>query len=172
MKNVGLDKVEEAKASFSRPGAGGYVAKVTLIDDMPQKEYLWIELDIAEGEFKDYYTDLYKARAYWGLNDLKSYKESALPFFKGMITAFEQSNPGFKFNYDEQTLKGKLVGIVLGEEEYERNNGEIGTKLKVKQYLSADKIRKGDFKVPPKKTLNRPAPVLTETTEDLPFEFN
>lgn len=65
----------------------------------------------------------------------------------------EQSNPGYKFNNDEKTLRGKLVGVVLREEEYMGNDGNIKTKLVVDRFTSVDKIRSGDYEVRPKKTL-------------------
>ena len=65
----------------------------------------------------------------------------------------EQSNPGYKFNNDEKTLRGKLVGVVLREEEYMGNDGNLKTKLVVDRFTSVDKIRSGDYEVRPKKTL-------------------
>ena len=66
----------------------------------------------------------------------------------------EQSNPGYKFNNDEKTLRGKLVGVVLREEEYMGNDGNIKTKLVVDRFTSVDKIRSGDYEVRQKKTLS------------------
>ena len=85
MKNVNLQNVEEAK-DFERLPAGGYVCGITAVEDVADKEYLKIEFDIAEGDFKNYYRDLYQSKAFWGGNFVKSYKDKALPFFKGFIT--------------------------------------------------------------------------------------
>ena len=70
--------------------------------------------------------------------------------------------------------KGKLVGIILGEEEYQANDGSIKTKLVVSKFTSIDKIRDGDFEIPPKKLLNSSAIPAVYTApinddEDLPF---
>lgn len=153
MKNIDWSKVEEAQ-EFERPTAGGYIMGITKVEDVPEKEYLKLELDIAEGSLKNYYRELFNKKGFWGCKTVKSYKESALPFFKAFITSIEKSNPGYKFNNDERTLVRKFVGVVLGEEEYQANDGTIKTRLYVAEFHSADKIRKGDYKVPPLKTLD------------------
>lgn len=76
-------------------------------------------------------------------------------FLKGMITAIENSNSGFKFNWDdpqnEKLLAGKLVGVVFGEEEY-MHDQEVKTAVKPFWMCSVDKIREG-VEIPKKKTL-------------------
>ncbi len=37
--------------------------------------------------------------------------------FKGLTTAFEHSNPGYTWNWEETSLVGKLVGILFRNEE-------------------------------------------------------
>ena len=61
---------------------------------------------------------LYNSQNFWGGNFFRSYKESTIGFFKGFITAIEKSNPAYRWDWNEQGLKGKLIGIVLQEEEY------------------------------------------------------
>jgi hypothetical protein len=67
---------------------------------------------------------------------------------------------------------------VLGEEEYRKNNGDIGVKLVVKDIKTTDQILKGEFKVPAIKKLsetatatNTPEPKFVEigSMDDLPF---
>lgn len=153
MKNVNLENVSEAQ-EFEKVVPGGYVCGITAVEDFPDKEYLLISFDIAEGKLKNYYYELNKAKNFWGGTFIKSYKDKALPFFKGFITAVEKSNTGYKFNYDESTLRRKLFGAVIGEEEYEANDGSIKVRAKVVEIHSVDKIRKGDFKVPALKKLS------------------
>lgn len=72
------------------------------------------------------------------------------------------SNPGYKWNDDERTLVDKLVGIILAEEEYIKNDGSIGTRLKITRTIPVAKIRAGEYKVPGKKCLDKkpdPKPV-------------
>ena len=110
--------------------------------------------DIVEGEFKGYYEEMRKNNPEWGWAGayVKSYKKSALPMFKRFCTAVSRSNgkyvfDGGKVNSDEKTLRGKKVGLILGEEEYEGNDGTIKTRLYVVREFSIDKI--GEQKVPP-----------------------
>jgi len=149
MKNVNWGSVEET--SFDRLVPGGYVCGIVSVIDEEKKEYLKIEYDIAEGEQKNYYRKLQESKNFWGGSFIRSYKETALGFFKGFLTALEKSNGNFKaatFDNDPQKLKRLLIGLVLGEEEYKANDGEIKKRLYVSELRSVDSIRKGDFKVP------------------------
>lgn len=169
MKNLNLVNVQEAQ-EFKNLIAGGYVAKITVVEDKTDKEYLRVEYDIAEGEFKGYFGELFDRANFWGGNFIKSYKEKALPFFKGFITAVENSNKNYVFDNDETKLVGKLVGIVLGVEEYTGNDGSVKTRLYVSDVRSIDKIKKGDYKIPQKKIIERKDEFITiDTDEDLPF---
>lgn len=152
MKNVNLQNVDEAK-EYQRLVSGGYICKITSVEDVAGKEYLKIEYDIADGEFKDYFKHLFEAKTFWGGKFIKSYKETALPFFKAFITAVENSNKGYKFVDDEKSLIGKLMGLVLGEEEYVGNDGSTKTRLYVSQVRSVESIKKNDFTIPELKRL-------------------
>ena len=156
MKNINWATVEEAK-EFDKVAVGGYICKITAIEDLEDKEYLKISYDIAFGEFKDYYKNLNESKGFWGATFIKSYKDTALSFFKGFLTAIQSSNQGFAadtFN-DPKTLVGKFIGLVLSEEEYiSKQDGTIKTRLYVSQVRSIDAIKAGDFKVVDKKTVN------------------
>ena len=157
MKSVNLENVQEAGSGMGLK-AGGYVCTIINVEDVPDKEYLYIEFDIAEGPFKDYYKKLQVFHNFWGGTMFRSYREKALPMLKRFCSAVTKSNPGFIFdagaqNSDEKTLKGKMIGLVLCEEEYLKNNGDLGTRLKVDYETEVEKIRKGDVKVKEKKLL-------------------
>ena len=156
MKKINLTNVNEAKDGGRLP-AGGYVCKITKVDDISDKEYLSIEYDIARGEYAGYYAANSEKYGYWGGHYNRSYKEKALPFFKRMCSAINRSNNGFKFdaetNADEQTLVGKIVGLVLCEEEYIGNDGNTKTRLYVERELPVDEIINGKFKVKPLKKI-------------------
>jgi hypothetical protein len=96
--------------------------------------------------------------------------------FKHFTNCVEESNAGYKWAWDEKSLVHKYVGVVLGEEEYRKNNGEIGVKLVVRDIKTTEQILKGDFKVPAIKKLAenssvQSAPNFVEiaTDDDLPF---
>ena len=153
MKNINWNEVEEAKG-FEKLPAGGYVCGITAVEDVPDKEYLKFEFDIAEGEYKNYYRGLYENKGFWAASFIKSYKEKARGFFKKMLTAFENSNKGFVFNNDEKALKRKKIGLVLGYEEYLGNDNKVKERLIVVDFLSAEDISKGNFAIPELKRLS------------------
>ena len=95
--------------------------------------------------------------------------------FKHFTNCVEASNPGFKWNWQEDKLIGCRFGATLQEEEYEKNDGSIGTRLVVKDIKTVKQIMDGDFKMPTTKKLERTvAPVsdfaaLNDSDDTLPF---
>ena len=153
---------------------GGYVGKITAVTDNPDKEYLRIEWDICEGEYTGNGASCVERNGFLPSSNkfVRSYKESALGFFKGFISSVEQSNPNWKWAFDEKQLVGKLVGVILGEEEYRKNDESIGTRLVVKRTIPVDDVRKGNFKIPDKTLLKEEYKPVSFTTVDdgeLPF---
>jgi hypothetical protein len=160
-KPQGFDEALTFTGDFETIELGGHVcvikgAKVETTQS--GKEILKIQLDIAEGENKDFYNRQYSKRkelnpdAKWGGVYSQLTEGKSLPFFKGFIAAVENSNKGYKWNWDEATLKGKLFGGVFGEEEYISNDGTVKKATKCMQIKSVEQIRKG-VEVPPLKTL-------------------
>lgn len=83
-----------------------------------------------------------------------SLKDEQLGFLKGFITALEKSNPNFKFNKKGtwEQLKGLKIAGQFGLEEYEKQDGDIGTATKLVQFRSLDKLN--EIKIPKVKLLN------------------
>lgn len=160
-----IASVQEAGDSTRLP-AGGYICKYTNVEDNSEKQYLYMEFDIADGEFKGYYKDLEERMDFWGGKCFRSYKEKALPMFKRMCSAVTKSNKGFIFDgnehADESTLIGKKVGMVLGEEEYVGNDGSIKTRLYVAKEVAVEDIKAGKFKIPALKKLPDTAGTSTQ----------
>lgn len=155
MKALNFTNVQATNGGeFARPTPGGYVIGIVSVQDVPEKEYLKISYDIAEGELKNYYYEMKQRTGYDLPVIYKSYKDKALGFFKAFLDAVIASNPGYTWNNDERTLCRKLVGCVLREEEYRNRDGEIKVSLKPDVFYPAADIRAGRFDVPPKKTLN------------------
>lgn len=157
MKKVDTTNVQEAGGFITLP-AGIYTCVIRNVEDYPDREYLKVTYDIAEGEFKGYYDDIRSNHPDWSWSGayVKSYKEKALPMFKRFCTAVSKSNGNFIFdgntvNADEKTLIGKKLGIVLGEEEYWSNSGDKKTRLYVAREFPTDKA--ADQKIPDKKLL-------------------
>ena len=184
MKKIeNYENVQASSGEFARPTAGGYICKIINVEDVPVNEqgkgdYLRIEYDIADGEFKDYYKEQNdRWGGNWNASFIRSYKEKAQGMFKHFINCVEQSNNGFVWDWNEKGLVGKFVGLVLGEEEYENKKGEIKTKLVVKDVKTPFEIKEGNFKIPPIKKLERAqeqpdngfSPIDNVDTSDLPF---
>lgn len=167
MKNLNLSQVDEPK-QYVTVAPGAYIIKIESVKDFPDKEYLKFEYDFAEGQHKGHYFDLFQSKGFWAGNFIKSYKDKALPFFKAFITSLENSN---KFTWDgnEDSLRGKLVGAILAEEQYRKQNGDMAFRLYVDQFHSIDRIRKGEFKVPPTKMLAGANQFGTTVQNDEPF---
>lgn len=183
MKKIeNYETVQANSGEFARPTAGGYFCKITNVTDVPLDEktgkgdYLKIEWDFADGEFKDYYKEANeKFGGEWWARFIRSYKESALGMFKHFTNCVEESNNGYKWECDEKSLVGKLIGLVIGEEEYEANDGSIKTRLYVKDVKTIFQIGDKDFKVPELKKIERKdnttgfAPIPPIDNSDLPF---
>lgn len=145
MDNINWNDVQD---EIRRPVPGGYAARITKVEDITDKKYLYIEWEFAEGEFKGCNQETFDALGFWPMPIRKSYKPTALRFFKGFKTAVEMSNRNFVFNNDPQSLVGKYVGVVLGEEEYLGKDGSIKTRLYVAETRSGKSIRDGEYKIP------------------------
>lgn len=165
----------EAQGSeeYKRLVPGGYVCRITKVEDHPDKSYLYIEFDIAEGEYMGYGSSCLERNGFTPLRMYRSYSDKAAGMFKGFIQNIEASNSSYHWEWKEQTLVGRLIGIILGEEEYKKQDGSIGTRFNARD-RSVASIRDGKFKVPEKKCLpveqNTSAfTALDDSTDDLPF---
>lgn len=180
MKPIGnYENIQAQSGDFARPVPGGYVCEIVRAEDFPFRaetgrgDYLLIEFDFTEGELQGYYADIYKKFGYWGGKLVRSYKEKALGMFKHFTNCVEESNKGFSWDWDEEKLCGKKIGLVLGEEEYTGNDGAVKTRLYVKDVKTVQQIKDGDFKVPALKKLKNDAapaaPAVDAADDDLPF---
>ncbi|MBR2245695.1 MAG: hypothetical protein IKN65_00920 [Clostridia bacterium] len=101
--------------------------------------------------------------------------ENCVRMLKAFITAVENSNPNFTYdwNKDINQLNGKKVGLVFGWEEYEKQDGSIGTATKLTQFRSIDKV--DNVKIPKVKLLDGSfveyESYHKSTTNEVPSEF-
>ena len=176
MRKVDLTNVQEA-GSFERLPAGCYECKIIKVEDVANREYLKIYFDITNGNYKGWFKKQYdednREQKQWSGNFVRSYKESALPFFKGFVTACENSNKNFKWDgVNEQDFVKKNVGLVIGYEEYINNNGKKRVRM-VADPHSIDKIKSGEIPVPELKKLDPSKEVQTAKSGFVdPFEDN
>lgn len=178
----GFDKVQAFTERVKLP-AGGYIAKcigakvVTYSgkNGNPDFEKLEIAVDITEGEFADYYKNDYDAnttedkkwkgvcRLYVPTDDGSEKDELTKRRLKGMTMAFEDSNSGYHWDWDETKLKGLKVGILVRDKEWEFN-GKTGFAPEIISFTSVQNIRDGKYKVPNTKYLNGSSPANASTT--------
>lgn len=156
-------------------------------------EMLEVAFDIAEGgpddgRFKERFDELRKANPQTKWPNAGMFRVGIITrdgttntFFKGLITAIEESNAGYSFkavNCNEATLKDKMVAFNFGEEEYKGSDGQIHSTVKAFYAISVARARNGIE--PPKKHAYKPRPgesmaaqgfteVPADEIPDLPF---
>jgi len=152
VKPQGYDQAPAYTGESQALPAGGYICKIIKAQETTStsgRPMLAILFDIVEGEFKDYFRDQYdrvkqsNPDAKWGGVFRQLTDGTSTPFFKGMITSIEVSNSGYKWNWDEKTLSGKLFGGVFGREQYANGTGELRWATKCQSIRSVEAIRKG-----------------------------
>lgn len=81
-------------------------------------------------------------------------EENCVKMLKAFITAVENSNAGFEYDWAKEVsqLEGKKVGLVFGYEEYSDNDGNTKLATKLNQFRSADKV--DNVNIPRVRTLN------------------
>lgn len=168
MKKINdFENIQESNGQFRRLPPGGYVCAIYHVEDVPAKEYLKIDFDIVKGDEKGYFKKLYdsdtRKEKKWpnAGTTYRSYKDNALPMFKGFITSVEKSNKNFKWDWDEKKLEKKYFGAVIGEEEYQNQKGAVRIRNRIAQIHSVEAIEKGDFEMPELKKLDASAVVQT-----------
>lgn len=147
---------------------GGYVLRILAVkvEETQWGVRLALQFDIAEGANKDFFKKLYAAtpdewegKKWKGSYRMKipqnegddtKYRKS-VGFFKSQLEAFEKSNSGLHINaesdWDEQALKGRLVGALFNEKEWEKD-GKSGFFTQCKRLVPAQDIRDGNYTIP------------------------
>ena len=155
--------------------AGVYVGKILGAKCEQQEiagrqiDRLVLQLDVTEGEYKDHYQKLYEASKggmftpkYKGIYRLNipqkgdQYEQMNKRILQGAAWALEQSNSGYKWDWDESKLKGLSVGFSVREADYLiEDNGELrtGTTTEICRLESVSDVREGKAKTPKKREL-------------------
>lgn len=188
----------ETKVMTDRPvlPAGAYPVVIKAAKEKVYKgangefRRLEISFDISEGEFKGFFTDDYRSQNFnpedqkWkGVlrlsipsGDGSKNDETTKSIFKTNMTAVEESNTGYRWDWEEETLKDKNAVCVFRNEEW-AFEGRTGWKAQPFKLISTEQYTSGKFKLPNDKPLtNKPAsaPVSDNFEEilsddDLPF---
>lgn len=164
-----FDSYEKTRAykDFEQLPKGGYVLKIMGAEVCENSigQYVKISCDVAEGEYKDFFAREYKAQQSedkkWHCNYLLNVAKDdgteqdgwTARRFKTVIEALEESNSGYHFDWDERKFKGKLIGGLFNEREYEKNDGIVARITNLAQLCSVEKIRESKFRLPEDKLL-------------------
>lgn len=165
--NVNLwDEVEAKEAGeFEVLTLGGH--EIVILDaieytsEISGNTSLKISVDIAgndkqKGFFQRQYDNNNLSERKWpnGATKYLSLKDEQLGYLKGFITSCEKSNSNFKFNKQGtwEQLKGLKLAGQFGLEEYQKQDGSVGTTTKLVQFRSLDKLN--EIKIPKVKLLD------------------
>lgn len=152
-------KAEKPTAGKEQLPTGGYIAKILEAKEVP---YSWgnvlvVSFDITEGEHKDFFNKDYAAntnedKKWRGTCRLNVPKDDGSEqdgwtknTFNNAMYAIEASNKGYTWNWDEKTLKGKAIGVLFRNFEWEMN-GKTGWSTECGMLLAVDDVRNGKFK--------------------------
>ena len=186
----GLEIKKSVSASEPLP-AGGYVAKIlnAKVEEYNWGEVLVISFDVADGEYKDFFSKQYrentredkKWKGNFRLtvpNEGNQYFDSQKRTFGNAIWAIEESNSGYHWDWNEDSLKGKMVGVLFRNFEWEMDDGRSGWSTECCTFVSVEDVRTGNFKQPKDKPLKRKESYSSnqfsemaeiDSTDDLPF---
>ena len=148
--------------------------RIETVNNIKDKERIEIGLEFVDGDIKDYCKSIKDRFGFWPARCTKSYKDTALPFFRAFIEAVQKSNAdtdglviGDFEDVDETKLVGKLVGVVVGEREYDGNDGTRKTGLDWynAEFMTVDEIRAGNFTVPDKRITGSRATVTADVVD-------
>ena len=167
---------------------GAYVAKILQVKSEEKsdgRQMIIMCVDVAEGEHKDFFNKRFTADKQNNIQPLKwkGVYRLNVPIdnddawktrnFCSAIGAIEDSNNGYRWNWDDQTLVGKFVGINVREREWEWEN-KSGVTTEIGALVPAQDVRDG--KVTPmkiKKIQKKDETATTTTTstitDELPF---
>lgn len=161
-----IDNYDEIKVNENKPvlQVGGYECVIKNVKHYEHNgiKKVSLEIDIANGEFKDYYQQRYDERTgdakYWDDGATLSFPEEPKEdkeksYFKGLIKAIESYNPNYAWNWDEETLKGLKVNCNFSLKEYVGSDGNTYTKPQVSRFVNSKENFKKDY-IPTVRTLD------------------
>lgn len=147
---------------------GAYVCRIkqAAVQQNTWGDQLALAFDIIDGEYANFYAEDFKAntredkkwkgvlRYFLPRDDGSEKDELTKSSFKGLITAIENSNPGYNWNWDEKTLTGKELGIIFRNEEWEYNE-KTGWAVRPWRATTVDNVADGKYTLPKDKPLKR-----------------
>lgn len=163
----GYDEIKAYQEKERLP-RGAYILKILNAEEVTNSfgTVLVFSFDIAEGEFKDFYRQDYNNQ----FQEDKKWKGTYRLFepredgsqrdawtkskFKGVMTAFEESNPGYHFDWDEKKLVGKLIGGLFINKEWEMGD-RSGWFTSCERFVDIMSVRNEKYTMPADKPLKK-----------------
>jgi len=180
-----FDKVQSYQDRPQLP-VGGYVMRIMGAEVKENRigQYVQVSMDIAEGQYKDFFADDYRAQdngpngRKWHCNyllnvpvDDGSEKDGwTKRRFKTFTDALEASNDGYHFDWDEKKFKGLMIGGLFNIREWESGDRR-GRSTNLAQVCSVEKIRTGKYKLPKDQLLSKDAGTSVSTSDTVPGGF-
>ncbi len=151
-------KQAQASGGAGRLPVGAYVCKVLGVKyengTNGNSDMIQVQFDVAEGEHTGFFQKQYEANT----SEDKKYKGKTTIYvpkddgsekdgwtkksFASWTNAFEESNKGYSWDWDEKKWKGKLIGIVFGETGTVIDGKEI-LYTEARFAVAADAVRNG-----------------------------
>lgn len=192
MKQFGGFEAKKAGGAREILPAGGYVCEIknAKVEEYKNGEFtsLVLAIEIAEGPMagfwkKDFDNNDREDKKWRGRYAVSVPKDDGSEqdgwtkrIFGNFIWAVQESNPGFVWDWDEKKLKGKKVGIIYRNREWEYN-GNSGWTTEAGGAASIEDVRTGNYRPLKDKPLkNKPAAAdsnhgfdTVDDESDLPF---
>ena len=141
------------------PPVGAYIGEIQASREAEQNGRPVVELfmEITEGEYANRFHEVYEDQKerfgdnvkYKGIFRLVPYMKGDEDWrrkvFEENLWAVEQSNPGYKWDWDEKKLKGKKVGISIRKRLYTYNGKDRET-TEIGRLESIEEIKAGKVK--------------------------
>ena len=166
------DAINENGGSRKLP-MGAYVAIIRRVTDDTEKQFLNIEYDIAEVEYKGIGVDTYEAWGKWSHSFRVYYSEKAMWRLKKFITRVEKTNNGFQFDWaNPNCLVNKGIGLVIGYRQYySSKDGSLKEALDVQDFVTAADVREGNIPNDPKVVEPKSPPPVAKV-EDVSEQYD
>ena len=185
MKKWNDFKAEKQSSGREILPAGGYVCDIKSAKE--ENGQLVLAIDVSEGQYagffkRDFDNNTNEDKKWRGIYRMWIPKDDGSEMdawtkrsFGNFIWSIQESNPGYAWDWDEKKLKGKKLGVLYRNKEWEFND-RTGWTTEAAGSCSVEDCRAGTFRLPKDKPLkNKPAeeaksvPETAADEEDLPF---
>lgn len=162
----GFEAKENSTNFLELPPAGVYIGQIMAVRVVDAdgvktfRDWLEVMLEITEGDYKGRFTAVYNdQKERFGAENTRyrgtfriaipSGKEDEEEWvrrsFEGNLWCVEQSNPGYHWDWDENKLTGKKIGINLRTRLYTYNDKDRET-IEIARFETVDDVKSGKAK--------------------------